>query len=80
LVETARAFPESFAPPARERSGIRDGLHLIERPTAGVESAADGAENTVPLRLDAVRAYATVGENCGALKRVFDTYQEKSIL
>jgi methylmalonyl-CoA mutase N-terminal domain/subunit len=45
-----------------------------------LQRAAEGTENTMPLLLDAVRAYATVGEICGALKRVFGTYQEKSIL
>jgi methylmalonyl-CoA mutase N-terminal domain/subunit len=34
----------------------------------------------MPHILDAVRAYATTGEICGALKQVFGTYQEKSIL
>jgi len=32
--------------------------------------AAEGTENTMPFILDAVRAYATVGEMCAALKDV----------
>ena len=35
-------------------------------------------ENTMPLLLDAVRAYATLGEICDALREVFGTYQETS--
>jgi methylmalonyl-CoA mutase N-terminal domain/subunit len=30
----------------------------------------------MPLLLDAVRAYATLGEICDALRTVFGTYQE----
>jgi len=42
--------------------------------------AAEGSENTMPLILDAVRAYATVGEICGALKEVFGSYTEANVL
>jgi len=45
-----------------------------------LKRAAEGAENTMPFLLEAVRALATVGEICGALKEVFGTYEEKSIL
>src|SRR5580698_5693240 len=38
--------------------------------------AAEGTENTMPFILDAVRAYATLGEICDALRGVFGTYQE----
>ena len=33
-------------------------------------------ENTMPFILDAVRAYATLGEICDALRGVFGSYQE----
>ncbi len=36
--------------------------------------AAKGADNLVPYVLDAVRAYATVGEITGTMKRIFGTY------
>jgi methylmalonyl-CoA mutase N-terminal domain/subunit len=45
-----------------------------ESRTAGVSSA-----NTMPYLIDCVRAYATVGEIAGALKKVFGVYQEVSI-
>jgi methylmalonyl-CoA mutase N-terminal domain/subunit len=35
--------------------------------------------NTMPYIVDAVRAYATVGEICEALREVFGTYTEVSI-
>ncbi len=43
-----------------------------EGSTPGSLSAA----NTMPFILDCVRAYATVGEICAALKGVFGTYEE----
>jgi methylmalonyl-CoA mutase N-terminal domain/subunit len=35
--------------------------------------------NTMPYIIDAVRAYATVGEICDALREVYGTYEEVSI-
>ncbi|MDQ2899904.1 MAG: methylmalonyl-CoA mutase family protein, partial [Acidobacteriota bacterium] len=40
--------------------------------------AAEGTENTMPCILDAVRAYATLGEICNALRDIFGSYQETS--
>jgi methylmalonyl-CoA mutase N-terminal domain/subunit len=43
---------------------------------------ADGSisdANTMPYIIEAVRAYATVGEICEALKEVYGTYEEASI-
>jgi methylmalonyl-CoA mutase N-terminal domain/subunit len=45
---------------------------LLER----LRSAAAAGENVMPAAMDAVEAYATVGEVCGALKEVFGTYRE----
>jgi len=41
-----------------------------------VRAAAAGKKNVMPAVMDAVEAYATVGEVCGVLKEVFGTYQE----
>ncbi len=38
--------------------------------------ACQGTENTMPYILDAVRAYATLGEIVSVMKEVFGTYQE----
>jgi methylmalonyl-CoA mutase N-terminal domain/subunit len=35
--------------------------------------------NTMPYIIDCVRAYATVGEICDALRTVYGTYEEVSI-
>jgi methylmalonyl-CoA mutase N-terminal domain/subunit len=45
-----------------------------------LRQAAQSSENTMPALLDAVRAYATVGEMCSALQDVFGTYRETSVL
>ena len=42
----------------------------------GVRSAARAGRNVMPAVMDAVEAYATVGEVCGALKDVFGGYVE----
>jgi methylmalonyl-CoA mutase N-terminal domain/subunit len=41
---------------------------------------AKGDENLLPLILDAVRAYASVGEMCDALRGVFGEYRERITL
>ena len=47
---------------------------------AGLRDCATAHGNTMPYILDAVRAYATLGEICDALRDVFGTYQERSVL
>jgi methylmalonyl-CoA mutase N-terminal domain/subunit len=42
-----------------------------------LEEAARGKENLMPRILDAVEAYASVGEICGSLKTVFGEYREE---
>mgnify|MGYP005847179713 CR=1 FL=1 len=42
----------------------------------GLEGAALGSENLVPWILEAVKAYATIGEVCGALRKVFGEHKE----
>jgi methylmalonyl-CoA mutase N-terminal domain/subunit len=49
-----------------------------QEPRAGTNGNVSSA-NTMPYIVDAVRAYATVGEICGALRQVYGTYTEVSI-
>jgi methylmalonyl-CoA mutase, N-terminal domain len=49
-----------------------------QEPRAGTNGSISGA-NTMPYIVDAVRAYATVGEICEALRAVYGTYTEVSI-
>ncbi|MCC6586481.1 MAG: methylmalonyl-CoA mutase family protein [Bryobacterales bacterium] len=46
----------------------------------GLRKAAQGSENLMPLLIDAVKAYATVGEVCQALKDVFGAWQETPVV
>jgi methylmalonyl-CoA mutase, N-terminal domain len=59
----------------RRRSGSE-----VEKTLGALRHAAEGTENTMPYILDAVRAYATVGEICLALKDVFGSYRETSVI
>jgi methylmalonyl-CoA mutase N-terminal domain/subunit len=47
---------------------------------AELKRVAQGSENTMPPLLDAVRAYATVGEICSVFREVFGSYTESNIL
>ncbi len=49
-----------------------------QEPKAGTNGNVSSA-NTMPYIVDAVRAYATVGEICEALRQVYGTYTEVSI-
>ena len=57
----------------RDNEYVRASLDALRR-------AAEGTENTMPYILDAVRVYATLGEICDALREVFGSYQETSLV
>lgn len=59
--------------------GERDNVAVEERLSA-LRDAAQGTENLMPYILDAVRAYCTLGEICGLLRKVFGEYREPVIL
>jgi methylmalonyl-CoA mutase N-terminal domain/subunit len=48
----------------------------VQRGLEALAEAARGAENTMYPLLECVRAYATVGEMCNALRRVWGEYEE----
>lgn len=53
---------------------------LVRSALSAVESAARGTENLMPPILEAVKAYATVGEISDALRRVFGEYTESAAI
>jgi methylmalonyl-CoA mutase N-terminal domain/subunit len=57
-----------------ERSGDSVNRHL-----SALRKAAQGTENLMPHIYDAVKAYATLGEICAALRDVFGTYEETAV-
>ncbi len=52
----------------------------VQAALAALAAAARGTENLLPPILTAVRAYATVGEICDALRNVFGVHQETVVL
>ena len=52
----------------------------VDRALDALRDAAAGTANTMPRILDAVRAYATVGEMCDALRQVWGEYVEQPII
>jgi methylmalonyl-CoA mutase N-terminal domain/subunit len=51
-----------------------------KRALAALREAAASDRNAMPFLLEAVKAYATVGEICDTLRDVFGTWQEVSVL
>jgi methylmalonyl-CoA mutase N-terminal domain/subunit len=52
----------------------------VSRALNRLRQAATTSENVMPPLLDAVRAYATIGEMCDALREVWGEYQEVPII
>ncbi|MFQ6058220.1 MAG: methylmalonyl-CoA mutase [Anaerolineae bacterium] len=52
----------------------------VQRRLEALRQAAEGTENLMPYILDAVRAYATLGEIMGVLRQVFGEYREPVII
>jgi methylmalonyl-CoA mutase N-terminal domain/subunit len=52
----------------------------VQRRLDALRQAAEGTDNLMPYILDAVRAYATLGETCGVLRDVFGEYREPVII
>jgi methylmalonyl-CoA mutase, N-terminal domain len=51
----------------------------VERRLAALRKAAAGKDNLMPFIYDAVKAYATLGEVCDAMRAVFGIYEEVAI-
>ena len=63
-------------------SGLREERDAakVERALDNLRQAAEGNDNLMPPILDAVRAYATLGEMCDVLRGVFGVYDEKPMV
>jgi methylmalonyl-CoA mutase N-terminal domain/subunit len=51
----------------------------VERRLDALRKAAAGTANLMPHIYDAVKAYATLGEICDAMREVFGIYEEVAI-
>ncbi len=67
-IEKVRALRET-----RDHKGCKQALD-------GVRKAAEDDENLMPRFIEAVKAYATLGEICGVLRDVFGEYQQAQTL
>jgi methylmalonyl-CoA mutase N-terminal domain/subunit len=70
-----RAQSEKLAALRRRRNAAR-----VSETLAALKQGAAGDVNLMPLLIDAVRAYATLGEICDALREVFGSYTETTHL
>lgn len=62
-----------------ELRNIRDNVK-VNASLEILKNAAKGNDNLMPLILNAVKTYATLGEICGVLREVFGEYQQSIIL
>jgi methylmalonyl-CoA mutase N-terminal domain/subunit len=51
----------------------------VERTLDALKRGAAGEANTMPLILDCVKSYCTVGEISDALRDVYGTYEEPAV-
>ena len=51
----------------------------VERKLSALRRASEGTENLMPFIYEAVKAYATLGEICEAMRAVFGAYEEAAI-
>jgi len=83
--EDVRPFkvgPETLERQLARLSKVRGGRDAaaVRRSLAAVETAAASEENTMPVILEAVRSYATVGEISDALGRVFGRHRPSTVV
>ncbi len=87
VMDEGAPVPTLYVDPAKERIHL-ERLHRVrqerDNERVGVtlkalEQATRNGENTMPYILDAVRAYATMGEVMGVFRTVFGDYTEMSV-
>lgn len=49
---------------------------VVEEKLATLRAACEGTDNVMPVIIEAVKAYATLGEICGVMREVFGEYQQ----
>jgi methylmalonyl-CoA mutase N-terminal domain/subunit len=62
-----------------ERARSQRDKGAVSRTLDALRKAAQSGDNTMPATIDAVRAYATLGEICSALRDVYGIYEEPAI-
>jgi methylmalonyl-CoA mutase N-terminal domain/subunit len=54
--------------------------HDVKEKLAALKTAAEGDTNLMPFILDAVKAYASIGEICNTMRGVFGEYKEQVVI
>ena len=62
-----------------EQTRARRDKGAVNRSLDNLRRAAQRADNTMPATIESVRAYATLGEICSALRDVYGIYEEPAI-
>jgi methylmalonyl-CoA mutase N-terminal domain/subunit len=62
-----------------ERTRTKRDKGAVEKALDSLRMAAQRGDNTMPATIEAVRAYATLGEICSALRDVYGIYEEPAI-
>jgi methylmalonyl-CoA mutase N-terminal domain/subunit len=62
-----------------ERTRAKRDRGAVSRTLDNLRLAAERGDNTMPATIEAVRAYATLGEICSALRDVYGIYEEPAI-
>jgi methylmalonyl-CoA mutase N-terminal domain/subunit len=80
--ETLKIGPETEEEQLRRLEAVRASRDAsrVEGDLAALRAGAEAGDNVIPLMLQAVRDYATVGEICHALVPVFGRYTEVSVI
>ena len=73
---------EVFLPGTFDEMGVMIPSHgtAVASVIAGLKAACEGDANLLPPILEAVRAYATLGEICGAMREVFGEYRPPTVI
>ncbi len=79
LLRVDPAVREEQVESLKKLKSERDGSN-VDSALSELKAAAQGSENLMPPILDAVRAYATLGEICDVLREVFGEHQQINTL
>jgi len=52
----------------------------VDKALKNLENAANGNNNLIPFIIDAVKTYASVGEICNTMRKVFGEYKELIVI
>jgi methylmalonyl-CoA mutase N-terminal domain/subunit len=74
--------PESETRQIQQLRGLREtrDAGAVARTLAAVEDAARRGGNIIPATIEAVKAYATLGEICDTLRKVYGVHQPSTVI